>query len=168
MKLLINVLRFADDMVLVADSAESLPVNLKELDETLTKWERKMNWEKTEVMKVGRERGHCCVEVEDRKLESVEVAKYLGIMMSGDGRMEEEIRSRIGKAARVIEVLNEPVWKQKELSRKTKMKVYNASVWKRNVGTKQTSGASNTGNRNEGVEVNSREEKGGQGEKCRD
>ncbi len=87
----------------------------------------KMNWSKMEVMKVGRERGHCCVAVRDRKLESVEVTKYLGIMISGDGRMEE-IRSRIGKAAKVIEVLNEPVWKQKELSTKTKMKVYNAIV----------------------------------------
>ena len=124
----VDVLLFADDMVLVADSEESLQVNLKKLDETLTKWEMKMNWEKTEVMKVGRERGHCCVAVGDRKLESVEVAKYLGIMISGDGRIEEEIRSRIGKAAKVIGVLNEPVWKQKELSRKTKMKVYNAIV----------------------------------------
>ena len=30
------------------------------------------------VMKVGQERGHCCVEVGDRRLESVEVEKYLG------------------------------------------------------------------------------------------
>ena len=27
----------------------------------------KVNWEKTEVMKVGKVRGHCCVEVGDRK-----------------------------------------------------------------------------------------------------
>ena len=32
-----------------------------------------MNCDKTEVMKVGKERGHCCVEVRDRKLKSVEV-----------------------------------------------------------------------------------------------
>ena len=76
----------------------------------------------------GKERGHCFVEVGDRRLESVEVVKYLGVMISGDGRMEEEIRSRIGKAARVIEVLNEPVWKWKELSRRTKLRVYNAIV----------------------------------------
>ncbi len=69
-------LLFTDDMV----------VNLKKLDETLTKWGIKMNWDKTEVSKVGRERGHCCVEVGDRKLESVEVAKYLGIIMEGRRR----------------------------------------------------------------------------------
>ena len=71
-----------------------------------------MNWKKLEVMKVGKERGQCCVEVGDRRLESVEVVKYLGVMISGDGRMKEEVRSRIGKAARVIGVLNEPVLKR--------------------------------------------------------
>lgn len=124
----VDVLLFADDMVLVADSEESLKVNLKKLDETLMKWEMRMNWGKTEVMKVGKERGQCWVEIGERKLESVEVVKYLGVMISGDGRMEEEIRSRIGKAARVIGALNEPVWRQKELSRRTKLRVYNAIV----------------------------------------
>ena len=124
----VDVLLFADDMVLIADNEESLQMNLKKLDEALIRWEMKMNWEKTEVMKVGKERGQCCVEVGDRRLESVEVVKYLGVMISGDGRMEEEVRSRIGKAARVIGALNEPVWKRKELSRRTKLKVYNAIV----------------------------------------
>ena len=47
--------------------------------------------------------------------------KYLGVLISEDGGMEEEVRSRIGKAARVIGVLNEPVWKRRELSRRTKL-----------------------------------------------
>ena len=68
---------------------------------------------KEEVMNVGQERGHCCVEVEDGRLESMEVVKYFGMMISEDGRIEEEIRSRrFGKAARVIGVLNEPVGKE--------------------------------------------------------
>ena len=37
-----------------------------------------MNWEKTEVMKVGKDRGECCVEFGDRRLESMEVVRYLG------------------------------------------------------------------------------------------
>ena len=68
----------------------------------------KVNWEKTEVMKVGKEIGH--VEGEDRRLESVEVVKSLGVMISGDGRIKQLVRSRVGKAARVIGgVFNEPV-----------------------------------------------------------
>ena len=69
------------------------------------------------------------MKVGDRRLELVEVVKYLhGGDDSRDGRMDEEIRSRIGKAARVIGVLNEPVWKRKELSRRTKLRAYNAIV----------------------------------------
>ena len=52
--------------------------------------------------------------------------KFIGVMISGDGRLGERIRSRTGKAARVIGVLNEPVWKWKELSRRTKLRVCNA------------------------------------------
>ena len=56
----VDVLLFADNMVLIADSAESLQMNLKKLDETLTRWEMKMNWEKMEVMKLGKERTLLC------------------------------------------------------------------------------------------------------------
>ena len=89
----VDVLLFADNKVLIADSEESLQMNVKMLDEALIRWEMKMIWEKTEVMKVGKERGRCCVAVGDRRLELVEVVKYLGVMISGDGRMEEEVRS---------------------------------------------------------------------------
>ena len=55
---IVDFLLFADDMVLVADSVDSLQMNLRKLDESLTRWKMKMNWENTEVMKVGKERGH--------------------------------------------------------------------------------------------------------------
>ena len=84
----VNILLFAYDMVLVADSEESLRVNLTKLNEALTK--RK----KTEVITMGKDRGHCCVKVWDRKLEAAGVVKYLGVMICGDGNMEK-IRSRI-------------------------------------------------------------------------
>ena len=128
----VKVLLFADDMVLVAGSEEFLQVNLTKLDEVSTKWEMKMNWEKTEVVKVGKESRHCCVDVGDRKLESAVGVRGSEEFGSDDKwrwkDMEEGIRSRIGKAARVIGVLNEPVWKHKELNRRSKLKVYNAIV----------------------------------------
>ena len=68
---MVDVLLFADDVVLVAGSEESLQMNLKKLDKALTEWEMKINWEKTEVMMVGKERGHCCVQVWDRKFGSL-------------------------------------------------------------------------------------------------
>ena len=44
------------------------------------------------------------------RLGLVEVVQYVGLTMNGDGRIEEEVRSRIRKKARVIiGVLNEPL-----------------------------------------------------------
>ena len=59
----------------------------------------------------------------------MEVVKYL-VMISGDGRIEEEIWSTIGQVARFLGVLNDPVWKWEELSKRTKLynRVYNAIV----------------------------------------
>ena len=64
----------------------------------------------------------------DRRLESVDVVKFFrdddkwGWYDRGKGL------SRIEKATRVIGVLNEPVWKGTELSRRTTLKICNAIV----------------------------------------
>ena len=57
-------------------------MNLKNLDDTFTKWEMKMYLEE---MEVGKERGQCRVKVGARKLESVVVVKYLGIRIKTCG-----------------------------------------------------------------------------------
>ena len=59
----------------------------------------------------------------------MEVVKYL-VMISGDGRIEEEVWSTIGQVARFLGVLNDPVWKWDELSKRTKLynRVYNVIV----------------------------------------
>ena len=83
-----------------------------------------MNWEKTDVMKVGKEGGHCCVEVGAWQEVGIgEGSQVSWVMISKDGRRK---RSGVGfgKAARVIRVLSELVWKRKELSRRTKLRVY--------------------------------------------
>ena len=54
--------------------------------------------------------------------------KYLGVIISSDGRMEKEVEARIGNATRVAGGMNEAVLKRKELSRSTKLKVVNATM----------------------------------------
>ena len=50
----VEVLIFANDMVLMAESAEGLEKNLGVMSEALTRWELKLNWKKTKVMRVAR------------------------------------------------------------------------------------------------------------------
>ena len=54
--------------------------------------------------------------------------KYLGVMISSDGNMGKEAEVRIGSAVRMIGGMSEAVLQWKELSKKTKLKVMNATI----------------------------------------
>ena len=87
-----------------------------------------VNWKKTKVMKVARERGDCEVRVDDQAIEQVDEMKCLGVMLSSDGRMQKEMEARIGSATRMIEGMSEAVLRRRELSKGTKLKVVNATM----------------------------------------
>ena len=48
----VGVLLFADDMVVMAESVEGLQSNLQGMSDVLSRWELKVNWGKTKVMRV--------------------------------------------------------------------------------------------------------------------
>ena len=50
----LGVLIFADDMVLMSDKAKGLESNLKVMSQVLSRWELKVNWMKTRVMRMAR------------------------------------------------------------------------------------------------------------------
>ena len=68
----VGVLLIADDMVVMADSEERLQHNLKIVSDTLSKRELKVNWRKTKVMRVARDREACEVKIGDEVIEQVD------------------------------------------------------------------------------------------------
>ena len=88
----VGVLLFADDMVLLAESEERLQSNLQALSVAMERWDLKVNWKKTKVMKVARERDSCEVEVGDQVIEQEEEMKYLGVLISSNGRWRRKWR----------------------------------------------------------------------------
>ena len=119
---------FADYMVLMAESAEGLERNLGVMSEALSRWELKVNWKKTKVMRVARQKGVCEMRIGDQKLEQVDEMKNLGVVISADGRMEKEVEVTIGNATRMIGGLSKVVLRSNELSKDTKLKVVNTTV----------------------------------------
>ena len=93
---------FADDMVVMAKSVEGLQSNLQVLSDVLSRWELKVNWRKTKVMRVARNSEECEVEIREEIIEQVGAMKYLGVMISSDGSMDKEVEARIGNATQVI------------------------------------------------------------------
>ena len=60
-----------------------------------------MNWKKSKVMRVVRKEEECQVMIEEKQLEQVDT-KCLGVIISDDGSMQREVKTRIGCASRVV------------------------------------------------------------------
>ena len=50
----VEVLLFADDLMMMAELEEALQHNMQELNDRLEEWEMKANWQKTRVMRIRR------------------------------------------------------------------------------------------------------------------
>jgi hypothetical protein len=57
-----------------------------------------MNVEKTKVMKISRQPSPITITIDQKQLENVECFKYLGSMLTNDGRCTCEIKSLIAMA----------------------------------------------------------------------
>ena len=124
----LEVLLFADDLVMLAETEKALQHNLQELNERLDEWGMKANWQKTRVMRVGRKHEVCNVKVKGERVEQVKEMKYLGTMISSDGSMDSEVEQRIGMASRMVGAIGSTVLGRKELTKGTKLRVVNATV----------------------------------------
>ena len=51
-----------------------------------------MNWKKTKVTRIARQKGACEVRIGDQELEQVDEMKYLGVVISANGSMEKKLR----------------------------------------------------------------------------
>ena len=54
----------------------------------------------------------------------IEKFKYLGVAFTSDGRQDEELDTRIGKASAVMKALHRSVAMKRELSKKAKLSVF--------------------------------------------
>ena len=61
-------------------------------------------------------------------MENVSEAVYLGVKFSEDGRMEGELKRRVGIALGTVGAMKAKVFGNRRLSWKAKMEVYNAIV----------------------------------------
>ena len=96
----INNIRYADDTVLLADTEERLKELINRLDEKGRAIGLKINIGKTEVMGVTKRTEQLRVEahVNGESVRQVSSFRYLGSLLSEDGRYDAEIKSRIAMA----------------------------------------------------------------------
>ena len=120
--------RFADDQAMVASSQEGLQRIMSALDETARAYGMKINIGKTKVMRVSRDGGRAVnVYLDDQKVEQVDNFKYLGSLITDDGRCEKEIKIRIAMAKEAFTRRRELLTKRMKAS--LKRKIVKTLIW---------------------------------------
>jgi endonuclease/exonuclease/phosphatase family metal-dependent hydrolase len=125
-----QVFAYADDIVLVSRNKQSLIEMFEMLRGEVCKYGLEINYQKTKYMKMSPSERRRTVEnliTEEYQIEGVREFKYLGVTLTNDNSVREEICNRIMAGNRAY-FANVKLFKSKLVSRQTKMKLYKTIV----------------------------------------
>ena len=103
----ISRLLFADDLVLLSSTESGLQRALNSFADACNTAGMKISTVKTEVLHLSRNPDQCVLQVNGATLKQVEKFKYLGVAFTSDGKQDEELDTRIGKASAVMPAYHE-------------------------------------------------------------
>ena len=94
----LNNVRYADDTVIIADSAEKLQELVNAVNEASEEKGLRINRAKTECMVVSKRNvpTECPIQIQQEPVKKVEEFQYLGSVLTSDARCTTEIKRRIG------------------------------------------------------------------------
>jgi len=94
----VHTVKYADDLVLLAKEENVLQKMVDKLFEIGGCYGMEMNVEKTKVMRISRQPFRVKIMIDQKQLENVESFKYLGSILTNDGRRTCEIKCRTAMA----------------------------------------------------------------------
>lgn len=121
-------LRFADDTLLIAGSPEELQGILHRLQGVSLEYGLKININKTKIMIIDRDNENQRQPEKIGDFEVVDKFVYLGSMLHKSGSCEFEVRRRI-EIARTAMMQLTKIWKNRNITRNTKINLVNALVF---------------------------------------
>ena len=116
----ISRLLFAYDLVVVSSAESGLQRALNSFADACNTVGMNISSAKTEVLHLSRNTGQCVLQLNGATLKQVEKFKYLGVAFTSDGRQDEELDTRVGKACAVMRALPYSVVIKRNLSKKGK------------------------------------------------
>ena len=123
--------QFADDAALLATSRAGAVEGTEAYNQTCADFGLKVSAQKTKLMVSGRETAEDDEEPIDMGEEEIGAVKefpYLGSVVAASGRIDSDIDNRIAKASKAFGALRRAVFLDKNLTLRTKQKIYQACV----------------------------------------
>ena len=131
----VQILMYADDVVLLSNDRSVLNSLIQSLSEEFTRYGLKINTQKSKIMDVRPEADNTDTHLDnssvhqiDGGFEEVEHYQYLGSILRNDCSIDEEIDTRICKASIAFRSIGRLIWYQKKLKRKTKMRLFKSII----------------------------------------
>ncbi|KAL1448654.1 hypothetical protein WDU94_014026 [Cyamophila willieti] len=92
------MLRFADDIAVLAQDEFNLKRSLEVMNEVFEKYKMKINMKKTEILVCSKEREEVNIIINNEKIKQIDTFKYLGSNITRDARSSNDIKQRISLA----------------------------------------------------------------------
>ena len=92
-------LLFADDLALLSSNKNDFQYAIDRFSDACLDAEMKISTARTEIMCMSRHPVQCSLQTNGVTLQQTENFKYLGVTFSSDGRQDNKLDTRIGKAS---------------------------------------------------------------------
>ena len=126
--MMINDVRFSDDQGMVSNTEKGLQKIVDRLDEASKRYEMKINVKKTKVMIVSKKAGKKLkIVIDGKEVEQVDKFKYLGAMLTEDGKAMTDIKVREAMAKEAFSKRRELL--VRKMSKRTKKRIVKCLVW---------------------------------------
>ena len=123
----ITNLRYADDIVIIAETIEDLISMIERIEVQCNRYKMKINTEKTKSMKIGRHTEVIDLRIGDNTIEQVDKFKYLGVNFTSQGGTEKIVQERLSLGYKSFGRLIK-IWKDRNISLKLKIKLLKSIV----------------------------------------
>lgn len=94
----VQMLRFADDIAVLAPDEFNLKRSLETMNEVFEKYRMRINMKKTEILVCSREKEEVNIYVNEEKIKQISAFKYLGSNITDDAKSTNDIKQRIALA----------------------------------------------------------------------
>ena len=120
---------YADDLTMVAETRRELQHMLNVLDQACSWWGMTISTGKSKILSVGVQLEHQPhITLQGQVLEDVESFSYLGSELGQTAKVEREVAVRLEKASKVYQIWRQKIFRNRNLSRPTKMHVFRTMV----------------------------------------
>jgi hypothetical protein len=126
--IIVNNLRFADDIDLIDEEYSSLQNQTELVREAAEQAGLTVNTNKTKTMVFGERNIEHGIQIAGVTIENVEKFEYLGSLLTWDNNCSDEIKRRIGKSIGAMASLKH-IWNSKKLKVDNKLKVLTTCVF---------------------------------------